>query len=91
MRKGLKTMMWISGILIIAVLVGLAVTGWQIGWGPLRFLFKGFENEVHAIEQKYDAEERKGEIVFYGASNFRLWSEMERWRTMDSAACRNEG
>ncbi len=29
------------------------------------------------ILEKYDAETRKGEIVFYGASNFRLWNEME--------------
>ena len=30
-----------------------------------------------AILQQYDAEERQNEIVFYGASNFRLWKEME--------------
>ena len=75
-----KTMKWTIGILSSvagACLIGLAVTGWQIGWGPFRFLFKGFEGDVRAIEQRYDADARKGEIVFYGASNFRLWKEME--------------
>ena len=67
----------ILGILAALCIIGLAVTGWQIGWGPFKFLFKGFESEVKAIEQKYDANTRKGEIVFYGASNFRLWTEME--------------
>ena len=61
-----------------AVMTGLAVTGYQIGWGPFSFLFKGFEDEVRAIENRYPADERKKEIVFYGASNFRLWKEMEK-------------
>ena len=75
-----KTTKWIVGTgigLVAASLVGLVVTGFSIGWGPFKFLFKGFENEVAAIEQRYDADVRKGEIVFYGASNFRLWTEME--------------
>lgn len=60
-----------------AVALGMAITGWQIGWGPFRGLFKGYGDEVAAIEEKYDVLERRGEIVFYGASNFRLWTEME--------------
>ena len=40
-------------------------------------LVKGFEGDVRAIEQRYDPESRRGEIVFYGASNFRLWKEMD--------------
>ena len=68
-----------TGILTMtaACIAGLAITGYQIGWGPFAFLFKGFEEEVRAIENSYPAEERKKEIVFYGASNFRLWKEME--------------
>ena len=65
------------GVLAASCVIGLAVTGWQIGWGPFSFLFKGYEGEVEAIEQRYDAQTRRGEIVFYGASNFRLWTEME--------------
>ena len=63
--------------LAAACVIGLAVTGYEIGWGPFRGLFKGFVGKVAAIEQKYDAGTRKGEIVFYGASNFRLWTELE--------------
>ena len=36
-----------------------------------------FDCEQKEITLRYDADKRKGEIVFYGASNFRLWTEME--------------
>ena len=77
MSKGKKVMLWIIIVLLIAVLAGLIITGWQIGWGPFSGLFKGYGDEVSAIEKKYDAQTRQHEIVFYGASNFRLWTEME--------------
>lgn len=77
MKKRAKIALGVGCGLLAACVVGLAVTGYEIGWGPFRGLFKGFEAEVAAIEQKYDAGTRKGEIVFYGASNFRLWTEME--------------
>lgn len=77
MKKGTKIALGIGGVLAAACVIGLAVTGYEIGWGPFRGLFKGFEGEIAAIEQKYDTNTRKGEIVFYGASNFRLWTEME--------------
>lgn len=77
MKKWMRVMLWGIGIALLAVLTGLAVTGYEIGWGPFGGLFKGWESEVKAIEQRYDAKTRQGEIVFYGASNFRLWKEME--------------
>ena len=77
MGKGLKIVLFSVCGLLLASLIGLGVTGWQIGWGPFAFLFKGYGDEVKAIAERYDAETRKGEIVFYGASNFRLWTEME--------------
>ena len=77
MKKGTKILLCSFGGLTFACLIGLAVTGWQIGWGPFAFLFKGYEGEIKAIEQKYDALARRNEIVFYGASNFRLWKEMD--------------
>lgn len=77
MRKTTKAIVLAAGGLAVASLIGLAVTGYEIGWGPFRGLFKGYGDEVKAIEQRYDASARKGEIVFYGASNFRLWTEME--------------
>lgn len=75
-NKG-KTVLGISSGLFAVCLIGLAITGYEIGWGPFRGLFKGFEDEVRAIEAKYSTLESKHEIVFYGASNFRLWTEME--------------
>lgn len=69
--------MYTIGGLLAASLIGLAVTGWQIGWGPFKALFKGYGDEVSAIEKKYDVSQSKGGIIFYGASNFRLWTEME--------------
>lgn len=77
MKNKSKIVLGIGSGFFAACLIGLAVTGYEIGWGPFRGLFKGFEGEVVAIEQKYDTNTRKGEIVFYGASNFRLWMEME--------------
>lgn len=36
-----------------------------------------WESEVQAISKKYTASERTQEIIFYGASNFTFWTEME--------------
>ena len=78
MTKGKKvTIAVIASVsgLLLACLVGLIFTGMYVGWGP--FAFMQFDHEEKLILQKYDSETRKGEIVFYGASNFRLWTEME--------------
>ena len=48
------------GVLLLTGLIGLAVTGYEIGWGPFSGLFKGWESEVKAIEQRYDATVRPG-------------------------------
>lgn len=76
MKKGVK----IAGISIVslalACLLGLIITGAQIGWGPFASLYS-WDKEVNPIAEKYDANERQGEIIFYGASNFRLWTDME--------------
>lgn len=66
----------ISGwVVIVSVLLGLIITGWKVGWGPFTFL--QFDSQEKAIVNQYPSDVRKGEIIFYGASNFRLWSEME--------------
>ena len=76
MKKGIK----IAGVSIVslalACLLGLIITGVQIGWGPFAS-FYSWDKEVNPIAEKYDANERQGEIIFYGASNFRLWTDME--------------
>lgn len=64
----------LAGILL-AVLIGLLFTGLCVGWGPFSYL--QFDAQERTIVKKYDAAERRGEIVFYGASNFRLWTEMD--------------
>lgn len=65
----------IVGVLLIALLLGLIFTGLYVGWGPFTYL--QFDKQEKAIVNKYDAGTRQNEIVFYGASNFRLWTEME--------------
>lgn len=65
----------IVGGLMIAVLLGLIFTGYFVGWGPFTYL--QFDKQEKAIVSQYDARTRQNEIVFYGASNFRLWTEME--------------
>lgn len=63
-------------VLISAILLGLAITGWKIAWGPFSGLYD-WDSEVSAIVEKSPIEENQNGIVFYGASNFRLWKEME--------------
>lgn len=74
--KSIKIIISVVSVLLIAVLSGLAITGWQINWGPFAFLHS-YDNEVSSIAEKYDVKENQGNIIFYGASNFRLWTEME--------------
>lgn len=66
----------VLGGVAVQALAGLVLTGRYVGWGPFAFL--QFDRQEQAILSKYPADQRQGEIVFYGASNFRLWTEMER-------------
>ena len=77
MRKFLKTVVIIAVILMVACLSGLIVTGLKIGWGPFSFLHT-WDADVKKIEGNYPTEENQNGIIFYGASNFRLWTEMEQ-------------
>lgn len=74
-RRKTVTAVAVVAALAAAVLIGLVLTGAFVGWGPFSFI--QFDMQERAITGKYDATERRGEIVFYGASNFRLWTEME--------------
>ena len=60
---------------VIACTVGLAVTGRIIGWGPFSGLYD-WDRDVRALTDRYPAEEYQNGIIFYGASNFRLWKSM---------------
>ena len=75
MGKTAKICIAVLGGALVLVLIGLILTGLYVGWGPFTFL--QFDKQEKAILKKYPADQRQGEIVFYGASNFRLWTEME--------------
>ena len=47
--------------LALACLLGLIITGAQIGWGPFASLYS-WDKEVNPIAEKYDASKRQGEI-----------------------------
>ena len=76
MKKPLKIVMIVAAALVVASLAGLAITGLKIGWGPFSFLHT-WDADVEKIRQTYPAEENQNGIIFYGASNFRMWTEME--------------
>jgi lysophospholipase L1-like esterase len=74
-----KKTMWgivigVVAFLIVSLIVWIEV-GIHVEWGPFSFL--AFDKREKAIIAQYDASERQNEIVFYGASNFRLWKEMD--------------
>ena len=55
---------------------GLDISPWKNGWEPGSPVFTGYEGEVEEIERKYPAE--KVQTVFYGASNFRMWRNLDK-------------
>ena len=76
MNKTLKKAILITSALAATSVAGLVVTGRKTGWGPFRNLYD-WDEETDKVRKKYDPEANKGGIIFYGASNFRLWKEME--------------
>lgn len=76
MTKNKKVIIGIGAcVFMLSGFAGLVVTGRQVGWGPFTFL--QFDSQEKEILNRYDQALRRGEIIFYGASNFRLWTEME--------------
>ena len=65
-----------SATLATSVFLGLFFTGMYVCWGPFKGLF--WNQEVRRISKKYPAEENQGGVCFYGASNFRLWTQMDQ-------------
>lgn len=65
-----------AGYAILALVIGSSLYGLYIGglgfWGPLKWLC------IDRIVRRYDAGERSGEIIFYGASNFARWTTLEK-------------
>jgi lysophospholipase L1-like esterase len=81
-KKGRKKRIVV--IVVVGVLLftaPLIAPGLKMGWGPFSWLNQfdnTLQNEANAIKERYDAGTRRHEIIFYGASNFRLWTEMEK-------------
>lgn len=69
-KRGKKKMIIALGVVAVLA-IGLVIAAGYIFMGPLKGL------ATIGITNEYDPQERPNEIVFYGASNFALWSEME--------------
>ena len=65
------------GCAFLMGVTGSILTGMYVGWGPFRFL--QFDKQEKEILKKYPVNRRQGEVIFYGASNFRLWTQMENY------------
>lgn len=76
MKKFLKITIIAAFVLAITSLIGLLITGMKIGWGPFSFLHT-WDADVAKIQGTYSVPQHQKGIIFYGASNFRLWTEME--------------
>lgn len=77
MNKVIKLGVGVLAGATVTNLAGLVLAGRRVGWGPFAGLYD-WDKEVRAITDRYPAENHQNGIVFYGASNFRLWREMER-------------
>ena len=75
MKRKTKAGLICAAAAAAASLAALLEAGRRYEWGP--FFWLNFKEKEREIVKKYDSRERKGEIVFYGASNFRRWEEME--------------
>lgn len=74
-RRKAKIAIVCVALLFIATLITWIEVGIHVEWGPFSFL--AFDAREKEIVNRYDVNSRQGEIIFYGASNFRLWEEME--------------
>lgn len=75
-KKAMKIVGIAVGTLFAASLAGMMIGGIKTGWGPFGSWYD-WDSEVNAVAARYSAGERQHEIIFYGASNFRMWTEME--------------
>lgn len=73
-KKLIKIISITLASIIVPVTVGLFFTGMYVGWGPFKGLF--WNQEVRRVTKSNPYEENQEGIVFYGPSNFRMWTEM---------------
>lgn len=75
MKQRRKKALALAGSAVSALMVGTSLYGLYMAglgfWGPLKGLC------IRRITKQYKAEERNGEIIFYGASNFARWMTLE--------------
>ena len=77
MKKGRKIALIAAGCVIGVSLINLAMAGAKYNWGPFAFLHT-WDADVDSIVKKHPVEENQNGIIFYGASNFSMWYEMEQ-------------
>jgi len=70
MKKSVKILLIVLGVVLTAFLVQMVVLGATHYFGPFKAL------TINKIVAKYDDRE-EGEIIFYGGSNFRRWETVE--------------
>lgn len=77
MNKALKIGIGVLAGAAVSNLAGLVIAGRKIGWGPFAGLYD-WDKEVKTLTDRYPPENHQNGIIFYGASNFRLWTQMEQ-------------
>ena len=75
MKRWQKIASGIGIFMLVLTAYNLAEAGRVYNWGPFSFLHS-WNDDVKAIELKY-SKDRQAEIIFYGASNFALWTDLD--------------
>ena len=75
-KKRIKRGLICASAASVVSLAVVAELGRRYEWGP--FFYLNFKKREREIVKNYNARKRRGEIIFYGASNFCRWEEMEQ-------------
>ena len=75
MKKTTKYSLLTAAAISVTTIAGLIYHGKRNGKGPFQSL-KDYPKDIENITKNYPLT-RNGEIVFYGASNFTYWQQME--------------
>ena len=75
-KKRIKRGLICASAASVVSLAAVAELGRRYEWGP--FFYLNFKKREREIVKNYNARKRRGEIIFYGASNFCRWEEIEQ-------------
>ena len=75
-KKRIKRGLICASAASVVSLAAVMELGRRYEWGP--FFYLNFKKREREIVKKYSVRKRRGEIIFYGASNFCRWEEMEQ-------------